>query len=340
MTLTNQGANALPNLTLAISGTNSGDFALNSATTCGSSLAAGSPCLIAVTFTPSATGTRSATLSVGYGGIGSPQSVTLTGTGQSLTITSTVAQLVAGTTYQFTSSPASVAVTWTASCGSCITASGFFTAPTTAGIITITATSTASSQVVATDQVTIAPAPAITVPSPITLTEGQTQNVPISIGAGTGIAGESYMVACTPTPTVVTCLFNPNPLVDAAGGASGMLALTSDPLSSKLPEHRLPGNGFPIGGPVTALACFALFRIRRRLPRIWLILVAGVVTSAAMLSISGCGTNGVFKTGSQQGLVYAPGTYAIKVAVTGATPGAPDFNQTVGTVTMNVTITQ
>jgi hypothetical protein len=75
VTLSNSG-----NATLSISSiTLSGDFAQTN--NCGSSLAASGSCTISVTFTPSATGTRSGTLSVTDNAAGSPQTVSLSGTG-------------------------------------------------------------------------------------------------------------------------------------------------------------------------------------------------------------------------------------------------------------------
>jgi len=58
---------------------NSGDF--QQTNTGGTSLAAGGNCSIGVTFAPTTTGSRAATLSISDNAIGSPQSVTLTGTG-------------------------------------------------------------------------------------------------------------------------------------------------------------------------------------------------------------------------------------------------------------------
>ncbi len=66
---------------VTFTGTNPGDFA-ESATTCGGSLAALSSCTISVTFTPTATGARSAVLSISDSAIGSPQTVPLSGTGK------------------------------------------------------------------------------------------------------------------------------------------------------------------------------------------------------------------------------------------------------------------
>jgi Phosphoesterase family/Abnormal spindle-like microcephaly-assoc'd, ASPM-SPD-2-Hydin len=79
VTLSNTG-----NASLTITGlTASGDFAETN--TCGSSVAAGANCAISVTFTPTASGTRTGTLSVTDNASGSPQSVKLTGTGSSST---------------------------------------------------------------------------------------------------------------------------------------------------------------------------------------------------------------------------------------------------------------
>jgi hypothetical protein len=78
VSLTNTGADQL-NIT---SISTSGDFA--SVTNCGTAVAAGASCGVSVTFTPTATGTRSGTLSFVDDASGSPQLVTLTGTGQAV----------------------------------------------------------------------------------------------------------------------------------------------------------------------------------------------------------------------------------------------------------------
>src|SRR5262249_34977236 len=75
LTLSNTGTAAL-----AISGiATSGDFAQTN--NCGTSLAAGANCTINVTFTPTATGARTGTLSVTDNAAGSPQTASLSGTG-------------------------------------------------------------------------------------------------------------------------------------------------------------------------------------------------------------------------------------------------------------------
>jgi len=63
---------------------------------CGSSLASGASCIINVTFTPSASGSLNGTLSITDNALGSPQTVTLSGTGTttSYTLTGYCAQFV------------------------------------------------------------------------------------------------------------------------------------------------------------------------------------------------------------------------------------------------------
>ena len=66
----------------AFTGTDPTDFG-KSSTTCASTLAARKSCTVDVTFTPSATGTRTAILEVKDTAVGSPQAVKLSGTGNS-----------------------------------------------------------------------------------------------------------------------------------------------------------------------------------------------------------------------------------------------------------------
>jgi hypothetical protein len=76
-TLTNEQTVALTGIAISTSG----DFAV-STTTCTTSLAAKGTCTISVVFTPTATGTRTGTLSVADSAVGSPQTSSLKGTGK------------------------------------------------------------------------------------------------------------------------------------------------------------------------------------------------------------------------------------------------------------------
>jgi hypothetical protein len=82
VTLTNSGNAALAIHSIGLSGPNSGDFhQQNTCPSSSSTLAAGASCTINVTFTPTAEGSRSASLAITDNASGSPQSVTLSGTG-------------------------------------------------------------------------------------------------------------------------------------------------------------------------------------------------------------------------------------------------------------------
>jgi hypothetical protein len=81
--ITNIGADPLTLVSIVAS---AGDFTATNA--CGTSLSAGASCGVAVTFAPTATGTRTATLTITDNAAGSPHTVQLTGTGQAAPSTS------------------------------------------------------------------------------------------------------------------------------------------------------------------------------------------------------------------------------------------------------------
>jgi hypothetical protein len=78
--LSDASTTALTITAIAITGTNAADFV--QANTCGTGIAGRASCTVSVTFKPTATGTRTAAVSVTDNGGASPQSVALTGTGQ------------------------------------------------------------------------------------------------------------------------------------------------------------------------------------------------------------------------------------------------------------------
>jgi hypothetical protein len=79
ITLSNSGNAPMTSLTLTLSGANATDFTFTS--TCGSSVAAGQACSIAVVFKPSVPTSENATLNLASNALGSPASVALSGTG-------------------------------------------------------------------------------------------------------------------------------------------------------------------------------------------------------------------------------------------------------------------
>jgi hypothetical protein len=87
--LTNTGNAALTISGIAVSGADPGDFQQTNG--CGSSLAAGANCSIVVSFTPSLSGERSATISVSDNATGSSQTAGLSGTGAASAPTASLA---------------------------------------------------------------------------------------------------------------------------------------------------------------------------------------------------------------------------------------------------------
>jgi hypothetical protein len=80
-TVTNNQKTTLTITSITITGANAADFS-EIGNTCGGSLTAGAKCTVTLTFTPSASGARTATLKFTDSATTSPQSEKLTGTGQ------------------------------------------------------------------------------------------------------------------------------------------------------------------------------------------------------------------------------------------------------------------
>jgi hypothetical protein len=79
VTLSNTGTATLGITSIGLTGANASDFAQSNA--CGSSLAAGANCTIVVMFTPSLAAAEKASLTITDNASGSPQTVSLSGTG-------------------------------------------------------------------------------------------------------------------------------------------------------------------------------------------------------------------------------------------------------------------
>ncbi len=81
VTVTNTGTGSLHITTVTLTGTNAGDFAISANTCNGATVAVNATCSVSVTFTPGATGSRTAALSFADDAPASPQTVALTGSG-------------------------------------------------------------------------------------------------------------------------------------------------------------------------------------------------------------------------------------------------------------------
>jgi len=79
VTFSNPSGPALTISSIAVTGTNATDFSQTN--TCGTGLAAGASCTITVTFKPTQTGPRTASVTITDNAAGSPQTISLSGTG-------------------------------------------------------------------------------------------------------------------------------------------------------------------------------------------------------------------------------------------------------------------
>lgn len=86
VTVTNNGNSSLTISAIAISGTNAGDFAISGQTCSGTAVAVSATCEVNVTFTPSATGSETASLKFTDNTPGNPQTVVLNGKGTDFSI--------------------------------------------------------------------------------------------------------------------------------------------------------------------------------------------------------------------------------------------------------------
>jgi hypothetical protein len=106
LVLQNVGSSTLNISNTSISGANSGDFAI-AVSTCGATVFSFNTCNLPITFTPSASGSRTASLSISDDAAGSPQTVSLNGTGEDFGVavasgTSSSATVNAGGTATYT----------------------------------------------------------------------------------------------------------------------------------------------------------------------------------------------------------------------------------------------
>jgi hypothetical protein len=143
VTVANVGGVNLAINNIASSGGNAGDFAQTN--NCGSTLAPKDSCTIQVSFTPTTTGQRSSSLAIADNSAGSPQMVTLSGTGTAFGVTPRVSVLTFAMTQQFTATNGGV--TWSvdgvvggSSSSGTISSTGLYSPPSSIGTHTLTAT--------------------------------------------------------------------------------------------------------------------------------------------------------------------------------------------------------
>ena len=252
--------NTLPSATITISdvsitGVDAGDYAQTN--TCGTPVAAGGSCTISVTFTPTAVGTRTASVSISDDSDVSPQTVPLTGTtGVTLAPTSlTFAGQTVGTT------SAALPVTLTNSGGSALTITSI--SITGSDPTEFAQTNTCGTSVAAgascTINVTFTPAAAGTRSASVSIADNAPDNPQTVTLTGTGATGpaaglapstitfSSQAVGSTSSPQVATLSNN--------GGST--LTISSIGITGPFGQTNTCGASLSAGGSCTFSITFS-----------------------------------------------------------------------------------
>ena len=338
ITLANTG-----NMALNVSGIQvSGDFAQTN--NCPASLAAALACVINVTFSPTATGTRSGALTINDSVTGSPQSVELTGTGVALT----AVVVLSPTTLVFpaipvgTSSPvqtisltnsgnASLSITNIQSTGN-YTQTNKCPASLSSGstcVISVTfvptATGTLSGALTISDSVTGSPQSAglsglgsdftlARSPGSATVTAGATATYTLTVAPVGGTFANAVNLTCSGAPSKTTCSLSSSSVTPGASPATVTLTIKTTGTSAELIPLRPAQHqaAYAVWLQFQGLGLFGLMlagSVQRRKRRLF---IAMMLMVASMLFMSGCAGGTGIASQNQSGTT--PGTYTITVA--------------------------
>jgi hypothetical protein len=323
VTVTNTGSMSLSVSKVSITGANSSDF--GETTTCDSSLATGADCTISVTFTPSASGSRGASLTVTDNAPDSPQAISLTGTGAAVPVA-----VVSATTLQFaallvksTSSSQTVTLSntggaaltvasittsgnfaQTSNCGSSVAAGGSCTINVTVtplsggsltGNLTITDNSndtTGSTQTVSLtgtgQDFTLAAASGSS--SSQTISPGQTATYTLSLGAEGGF-NQSVSFSCAGAPSYSTCTVSPSSQTPGSNVTVSVATTGPSALSPRtLRPPRLPSpQALLVLAALLASIAYAL-RVSKQSRASWRTVFLSLAAALVLaLSFAGCG---------------------------------------------------
>ncbi|QMV20339.1 choice-of-anchor D domain-containing protein [Granulicella sp. 5B5] len=335
VTLTNSGGVALTLISPSVS---AGDFAI--VNSCGNSLAASSTCAISVTFTPTATGPRTATLTIadqfhsqtvtlngtgiappgvsltpvtlafsniGVSLVSQPQTVTLTNNGgQPLSIANT--SISPGFTIAKTS-----CTTTLAPAGACTYTVLF--APTTAGAVTgaltLTTNATPATRSVALTGTGIDFAITPTNATSATITAGSSNVYTMQLSSIASLTG-SVALSCTGAPTNSTCTVAPPNAQLGTTIPFTVTVVTDIAVAALAPQAHSNDIYLALLLPL-ALPLFLRSRTRHTLT------LCAALTLASLTALTGCGANRIIPpTGGSGGPGSSnptpPGTYALIVS--------------------------
>jgi hypothetical protein len=255
VTVTNIGSATLNISGIAVTGANSADF--GETTTCGATLATSATCTVNVTFTPSASGTRVAAVTLTDDAANSPQSIALTGS-EALAATANLSApsitfngQVVGTT------SAAQSVTLTNSGGAALTVASIAVSGANAGDFAVTNNCGASLAGGANCAIgaTFKPSAGGTRTATMTITDSATSGTQTIALQGTG---EDFSMAFTGGSTVASGLSeNLTLTVTPQGGFTGTVALTCSG-APELSTCTVSPTTVALNGSAAATATFTL----------------------------------------------------------------------------------
>jgi hypothetical protein len=267
-TVTNIGTANLTISTVTIGGTNASDFAKSADTCTGATVTPNGTCTVSVTFTPSAVGSRSASLIFTDNAFNSPQTVTLSGTGLGAVVSLSSSSLTFSAQMSGTSSAAqTVTLTNTGYASlaiSGITASGDFSQTNTcgttvstgancsisvtfkptaggnrAGTISISDNASGSPQSVALSgagqDFTLAASSGSSTLAAVS--PGQSATYTLSL-AGEGGLSQTVTFTCTGAPSEATCTVSPSPVTPGGSATNITVSVTTTAASLIAPRSR------------------------------------------------------------------------------------------------------
>jgi ASPM-SPD-2-Hydin domain-containing protein/HYDIN/CFA65/VesB family protein len=318
-----------------------GDFAITNG--CATVAAAGGTCAINVTFTPTAAGTRTGTLTITDNSVGSPRTLQLTGAGGLAAATLSASSLTfAAQPLGTTSSAQQITVTnggavallishiqasgdfsENNNCGTSLSAGGSCTinvlyAPTSAGAgtgtLTITDNASNSPQAVALTGTGTAATIGLGLPaggsSSATVTAGQTAKYTLAIG-GAGMSGTATL-SCSGAPTGANCSVPATVTLNPTTASTFTVMVATIARAGGMSYQRWYPRGFqpvPWLWAMALMGVLALFRTATRQRTRW-----SRLRFAPLLAIVVCACGGGSSTQPSTGT--QAGTYTVTVTAT------------------------
>jgi hypothetical protein len=342
--ISNLGNADLQISSLAVAGPNASDFTADVALC--ATMHAASTCLISVTFTPSAIGTRNANIVINDNQVGSPQSFAVSGNGlgsaysvapnfdfgnqvlstsrpQVFTITNSgnlsleITSVVG--TGDFSASHTCFSVAAGASCTITITFSPTAVGARTGTITISDNTFSATRQISLTGNGTDFQLTGnVTGPVSATVASGQPATYNLNL-AGTGGFSGSVSLACTGTPVAASCNVVPSTIqLTGSGSVPFTVTVTTQKVISALTVPQVFVAGFGVMSLLGLVPLFFSHKARRTLMTRSMIALS-ILLLVACITMVGCGGGGGGGTPTQHTVQNTPpGTYTLTVTATSA----------------------